>query len=276
MPSAAGASASDATPSPRATPAPAGQAASGEQPAPGDGGQGAAGFELPRLRLHMNELSHPGARVFLGAVNAPAVLASAVQNVLKHLYTAPGAPHLHPPPTRSVTLILRDMGGVAYTTGKDLDDDHKEIHFSLPYIANIRAERQAHEITGVLTHELVHCFQHNAKGTAPGGLIEGIADWVRLQCGLAPPHWKKEPGGRWDGGYQHTAFFLEYLESRFGAGTVRRLNEKLRVTRYEEKAFWTESLGRPVGQLWEDYRKTFKSENPGPEDESKTGKDGQA
>lgn len=31
---------------------------------------------------------------------------------------------------------------------------------------------------------------HQALGTAPGGLIEGIADYVRLRSGLAPPHWR--------------------------------------------------------------------------------------
>jgi len=37
---------------------------------------------------------------------------------------------------------------------------------------------------------------------------------------------------------------------------VRKLNEKLRTTRkYEDKPFWTELVGRPVEQLWEDYRK---------------------
>ena len=35
--------------------------------------------------------------------------------------------------------------------------------------------RARHEIQGVLTHEMVHCFQYNAKETCPGGLIEGIA-----------------------------------------------------------------------------------------------------
>lgn len=36
-------------------------------------------------------------------------------------------PAYKPPPTRSVTVFLEDMGGVAYTTGTDLDNDHKEI-----------------------------------------------------------------------------------------------------------------------------------------------------
>ena len=57
----------------------------------------------------------------------------------------------------------------------------------------------------------------------------------------------------WDRGYQHTAYFLQYLETRFGEGTVRRVNEKLRLHKYEAKPFWTELLGRPVEQLYGDY-----------------------
>lgn len=212
-------------------------------------------FDLPKLRLEIRDLTHPGAAIFLGAVNISTCFETAVRNVLKWLYSTPTHPHTNAPPTRSVTLILRDMDGVAYTTGSDLDDDHKEIHFSLGYIAGIAAERHASEITGVLTHELVHCYQWDGRHAAPGGLIEGVADWVRLSCDLAPPHWSRDASGRWDGGYQHTAYFLDYLEERFGRGSVRKLNESLRVGKYEEKAFWTGLLGRPVEQLWEDYRK---------------------
>ncbi|KAH8681153.1 peptidase of plants and bacteria-domain-containing protein [Xylariales sp. PMI_506] len=223
-------------------------------------------FPLPKLRLEIRDLTHPGAAIFLGAVQASDCTSVAVRNVLRHLYVRPASGSgsvspWHPPPTRSVTLVLRDMGGgVAYTVGSELDDDHKEIHFHLGYFASLPAERHADEIAGVLTHELVHCYQWNGRGSAPGGLIEGIADWVRLNCGLSPPHWKRETTGRWDGGYQHTAYFLQYLEERFGADTVRRVNETLRVSRYEEKAFWTGLLGRPVEQLWEDYRKKLTEE----------------
>ncbi|KAI0012970.1 BSP-domain-containing protein [Xylariaceae sp. FL0662B] len=220
-------------------------------------------FDLPVLRLHINDLSHAGASIFLSAINASAVFRTSVRNVQRLLYTSPSTPHTHCPGTRSVTLILRDMDGVAYTTGSDLDDDHKEIHFSLRYIAGLPTSRHTAEITGVITHELVHCYQWNGRGAAPGGLVEGVADWVRLHCDLAPPHWRREAGDRWDGGYQHTAYFLEYLEGRFGEGTVRRLNEKLRTSRYEEKAFWTELVGRPVEQLWEDYKDKLSREDRG-------------
>ncbi|KAK0715693.1 peptidase of plants and bacteria-domain-containing protein [Lasiosphaeris hirsuta] len=220
---------------------------------PSDRGGGSAHFPQPKLRFEIRDVCHPGAAKFLGAVNIGSIFSVAVTNVQRLLYRSPADPHTHVPPTRSVTLILRDMGGVAYTTGTDLDSDHKEIHFSLSYINNIPAPRLAAEITGVLTHELVHCYQWDALNSCPGGLVEGIADWVRLNCDLSPPHWKREVDGDWDRGYQHTAFFLQYLVDRFGEGTVRTINEKLRRHRYEAKPFWTELLGRPVEQLWGDY-----------------------
>ena len=76
---------------------------------------------------------------------------------------------------RSITLFLRDFNGVAYTQGSELDDDHKEIHLSTTYVNKISTDRIRDEIIGVITHEVVHCFQYNGKGTCPGGLIEGIA-----------------------------------------------------------------------------------------------------
>jgi hypothetical protein len=103
------------------------------------------------------------------------------------------------------------MGGVAYTTVLPLDDLHKEIHLSLDYVQGVLSRDPAglrHELDGVITHEMVHCFQGNCEGTAPGGLVEGIADFVRLKAGLSPPHWNRAPenrGHKWDEGYQKTA-----------------------------------------------------------------------
>lgn len=63
------------------------------------------------------------------------------------------------------------MPGVAHTSGSQT---HKEIVFALSHIVNC-ASRVTDEVRGVLVHEMVHCFQHNARGTCPGGLIEGVA-----------------------------------------------------------------------------------------------------
>lgn len=57
----------------------------------------------------------------------------------------------------------------------------------------------------------------------------------------------------WDQGYQHTAYFLQYLDLRFGEGTIRRLNEKLRRHKYKGDAFWPELLGQSVEKLYGDY-----------------------
>ena len=230
-----------------------------------------APFPNPKLRLQINDLGHAGADIFLTSVTASRVLSEGVQTVLRTLYGTPttlrSAGLAPPPPTRSVTLILRDIDGVAYTTGTELDGDHKEIHLSLRYVAGIApptSARRTHEINGVLVHELVHCLQHHGSGTCPGGLVEGVADFVRLRARLDPPHWTPPsrakpppPDQRWDAGYQHTAYFLDYLDRRFGDGSgalVQRLNAQLGRGRYVEDSFWPALLGRRVADLWQDYR----------------------
>ncbi|KAK4990952.1 hypothetical protein LTR66_004608 [Elasticomyces elasticus] len=211
-------------------------------------------FPKPLLRLEIRDLSHPAAHVFVTQLDISKVLEQTVRDVLNRLYTADSKiPHV-----RSVTLVLRPMDGVAYTTGLEIDDQHKEIHFSLDYINNVDRARQREEICGVLCHEMVHCWQNDACGTSPGGLTEGVADWVRLRCGLSPPHWKRESDGDWDAGYQHTGYFLDYLEERFGEGTVRSINEELREVRYEEERFWKGLFKCSVETLWSEYGESLK------------------
>ncbi|KAL7820862.1 peptidase of plants and bacteria domain-containing protein [Trichoderma gracile] len=219
-----------------------------------------AAFPNPTLNLRIANLSHPGSSLFLSTTNPSITLPRAINNLLRLLYNSPYDPSTHPPPTSSVTLILEDFSGVAYTVGTSSDNNAKEIHFSQSYIAHVDRSRLATEIDGVLTHELVHCFQYNGQGKAPGGLIEGIADWVRLRCGLAPPHWRQEVKDNWDAGYQHTAYFLDYLERRFGNGTVRRINEGLRVNRYDERSFWLQLFAQDVRSLFADYTRTLRQQ----------------
>ena len=212
-------------------------------------------FPKPKLRLQCRQLDHGGSNVFFENTNPATFLSIAVSIVLSTLY-ARASTNDHIPPTRSVTLILRSMDGVAYTTGLEIDDDHKEIHFSLEYIEGITSRtpgREAAEIQGVLVHEMVHAWQWNALGSAPGGLIEGIADWVRGEAGLAPPHWKEEPADRWDAGYQHTGYFLQWIESEFGKGSVRKINAALQDRKYDD-SIWDSLFGKSVQALWETYK----------------------
>lgn len=149
------------------------------------------------------------------------------------------------------------MDGVAYTTGRDLDDDHKEIHLSTRYISHVPESRQKEEIMGVLVHEMVHCWQHSGLGSAPVGLTEGVADWVRLKAGYAPPHWKRHSDCDWDAGYERTGYFLEWLEKEHGADVVRRLNDGLKGCKYDAHSLWHDCCGKGVKHLWQEYKKSL-------------------
>ncbi|KAF1913013.1 peptidase of plants and bacteria-domain-containing protein [Ampelomyces quisqualis] len=210
-------------------------------------------FRKPLIRLVLRDLSSSGSRAFLRLVHASVALQDAVDTVLKLLYNG-----LHVsciPPTRSVTLVIRDMEGVAYTTGLDIDQDHKEIHLSTNYIEFIPESRQKEEIMGVLVHEMVHCWQHSGFGKAPQGLIEGVADWVRLKAGYAPPHWKRHIDCDWDAGYERTGYFLEWLEKEHGVDIVQRLNEAMRDCKYDADKVWRGCCGQGVDVMWEKYKR---------------------
>lgn len=78
-------------------------------------------------------------------------------------------------------------------------------------------------------------------------------DWVRLRAGYAPPHWVEGRGGSWDAGYEATGYFLDWLEERYGYGTVQELNETLGKRPYDEIVF-KELTGRKIDKLWKLYR----------------------
>ena len=147
-----------------------------------------------------------------------------------------------------VSLFIDDRDGVAFTS-------NNEIHVSARYINGYSGNVKT-EITGVLYHESTHIWQWNGNGqSTPGGLIEGIADYVRLKAGYAPSHWVKPgQGDRWDQGYDVTARFLDYCNS-LRNGFVGELNKKLR-NGYSAN-FFVELLGKNVDQLWKDYKAKY-------------------
>jgi len=197
-------------------------------------------WHIPNLLLRIEDLNHQGAAIFLNNFHRD-ILQSAVEASYTWLYT----PLTAPTHVAKITLVLRSFEGVAYTFGSDTD---KEIHLSLDYVASA-VPRARDEITGVLVHEVVHCYQYNAKDTCPAGFIEGIADFVRLNAGYAPPHWKVSGGDRWDAGYSTTAYFLDWVEKRCGKGSVRKLNAYMKDQMYDPHIFVTVT-GDTVDTLW--------------------------
>ncbi|CAN8270666.1 unnamed protein product [Cochlearia groenlandica] len=143
-----------------------------------------------------------------------------------------------------ITLVMENGNGVAY-------NGNNEIHFNAGYLAGFSGDVKR-EFTGVVYHEVVHSLQW---GNGPGGLIEGIADYVRLKAGYAPGHWVGPGGGdRWDQGYDVTARFLEYCND-LKNGFVAELNKKMR-NGYSD-GYFVDLLGKDVNQLWREYKAKY-------------------
>ncbi|XP_010547976.1 PREDICTED: uncharacterized protein LOC104819552 isoform X2 [Tarenaya hassleriana] len=150
-------------------------------------------------------------------------------------------------PVQKITLFMENGNGVAFTSGD-------QIHFNAGYLGSFSGDVRR-EFTGVVYHEIVHVWQWNGSGGAPGGLIEGIADFVRLKAGLGPSHWVGPgQGDRWDQGYDVTARFLDYCND-LRNGFVAELNKRMR-NGYSE-SFFVELLGKDVNQLWRDYKAKY-------------------
>ncbi|KAD6795312.1 hypothetical protein E3N88_06208 [Mikania micrantha] len=89
----------------------------------------------------------------------------------------------------------------------------------------------------------------------PSGLIEGIADFVRLKAGYIPGHWVQPgQGNKWDQGYDVTARFLDYCEG-LRSGFVAELNKKMRYTYSVD--YFVDLLGKTIDQLWSDYKAAY-------------------
>jgi hypothetical protein len=77
-----------------------------------------------------------------------------------------------------------------------------------------------------------------------------------LRAGLAPPHWHRGKGERWDEGYAVTGYFLDWIEKQYD-GFVRGVNAILRDAKWDEGVFKL-ITGQTVHDLWKEYRKEMK------------------
>ncbi|GLT45707.1 hypothetical protein SLA2020_195200 [Shorea laevis] len=147
-----------------------------------------------------------------------------------------------------VTLFIDNMNGPPAYSGNN------EIHVNANYVGNYPGDVKR-EFTGMLFHEMTHIWQWDGNQQAPRGLIEGIADFVRLKASYAPSHWVKAgQGDRWDDGYDVTARFLDYCND-LKNGFVAELNKKMR-NGYNDNYF-AELPGKSVDQLWNDYKAKY-------------------
>ncbi|KAL5709176.1 hypothetical protein ACHQM5_019894 [Ranunculus cassubicifolius] len=147
----------------------------------------------------------------------------------------------------AVNLEVESLSGIAYT-------ENNIIYLNTEYIANFSGDVRI-EIMGIIYHEATHVWQWNGNGKAPLGLIEGMADYIRLKANLAPLRWvQKGSGNRWDESYAVTAYFLDYCNELYD-GFAAALNLLMKDD-YSDQ-FFVVLLGKTVDELWKDYKEKY-------------------
>jgi hypothetical protein len=107
---------------------------------------------------------------------------------------------------------------------------------------------------GAMVHETAHCVQAYRGGRNPGWLVEGIADYIRF--------YRYEPGklrklkpeqAKYDGSYQTTARFLDFVSTKYDKELVRKLNAAMREGKYQD-TLWKDITGKTVVELGQEWK----------------------
>lgn len=226
-----------------------------------------------RIHLNVQDLSSKGSQAFFAALgnNPHAALAGLVTKALGVLYP-PRLNNCHSPPfVASISFQLHSFAGVAYTafcdppSGTETEqasrwwseaENHKAIHLSTDYIEKLEGGHHR-EIEGILLHQIAICFSYGGLGTCPTGIIEGIADFVRLRGNLASPDWNVQRMERhWDAGNETTAYFFDFL-SAIIPNLVPLLISKLATEKWNDGECLETLMGvslEVVEEVWRGYR----------------------
>ncbi|KAL1544305.1 hypothetical protein AAHA92_21175 [Salvia divinorum] len=150
-----------------------------------------------------------------------------------------------------LNVYISEFPGYAYKNGDN-------INISASALDKIYRPRSVSKrlFTSLMYHEMTHVFQWHGNFGAPGGLTEGTADYVMVKSRIYDQASYTKPGAgkRWDEGYGVTEKFLEYCDSLL-KGFTAQLNKKMQYT-YSDK-YWVELLGKPVDQLWREYKAKY-------------------
>jgi hypothetical protein len=190
----------------------------------------------------------------LPVANMPAVVKQIAANLCSILYKSASEVPVN---YTTINLTFSNFDGVAYTSGNS-------VTFSTQHIQNVANAGQdvLREALGVLYHEITHIYQNNDSDASPraaelGGTIEGVADFTRYVAGYKT-YANRSKGGSWSGGYDTTAFFLEYLNRTY-VDFVYRFNQQMSST---DGRTWTPAVfqtltGKSVDTLWAEYQASF-------------------
>lgn len=150
-----------------------------------------------------------------------------------------------------ITLIVEDYAGIASTSGTTVRLSTRYLQGQ--YDSGVDLAR---EIAGIMRFTISLMYQHDASGTAPGWLMTGMADFVRLESGLIERS-ERAQGGNYDSSSQGTAFFLDYLTT-LDVDVVYRLNQHFAPGEgpYDDSVF-VSLAGGDLNTLWAQYQATL-------------------
>ena len=109
----------------------------------------------------------------------------------------------------------------------------------------------------VVTHEAMHIVQAYPRGSGPGWITEGIADFVRYKLGInnKAAHWalpNYDNSQKYSNAYRVTARFFVWLSKHYDQAFVSKLDAVMRADAYTPE-FWKQQTGKTVDELWANY-----------------------
>ena len=123
------------------------------------------------------------------------------------------------------------------------------------------------EAAGACVHEFAHVVQDYGPrdgraipyANTPGWLVEGIADWVRWfnyegKAGAKRANGNAMRNPKYDGAYNLTASFLDYVARKYKRDVIVKLNKTCREGKYDE-GVWKTLTGKDLGTLDMEWKK---------------------
>eukprot|EP01018_Ginkgo_biloba_P009769 Gb_07768 [translate_table: standard] len=189
----------------------------------------------------------------MGNDKAVTVLTKASEFVQKLLYSNMQNPRKI---VKKVILCIDD-----YSSVNAVSERNVIIHVSHKYIGEFFGDVER-EIRGLVYREMGRVWLWDGGAGAPRGLVEGMAEYVRLSAGLssASDLWDNTLDNniedRWDAGGMITALYLQFCES-LQRGFVADLNAKMKMG-------WNDGLfevllGETPAQVWDTYKSSLLS-----------------
>ncbi|KAL0384268.1 UNVERIFIED_CONTAM: hypothetical protein Sradi_2821100 [Sesamum radiatum] len=177
-----------------------------------------------------NARNHPGGLRFDREIGIPYTLQkmSTINQFIWNLFKQHSYSERKNIPVLNV-FISDFTGAAAYTNGDFNINISAQVIQSYPPGPG----RARFWFTSLMYHEMAHIFQWSGNRTAPGGLTEGIADYVMIKSSVY-----------WWFSYTKPGFTVE-------------LNKKMRYA-YSD-GYFVELLRKPVRQLWADYKNKYGS-----------------